>query len=183
MTGVLRGLPPPRPIPIKERASILFLEKGRLDVLDGAFVLVDEIGVRVHIPVGGVVCLMLEPGTRISHAAVALAARAGTLLIWVGEAGVRLYAAGQPGGARADRLLYQARLALDDEARLKVVRKMYAMRFSEEAPARRSIDQLRGIEGARVREMYKALAARHGVVWSGRDYDPHNWAASDTVNR
>jgi CRISPR-associated protein Cas1 len=90
----------------------LFLEKGRLDVLDGAFVLVDEVGVRIHIPVGGVVCLMLEPGTRVSHAAVALAARAGTLLIWVGEAGVRLYAAGQPGGARADRLLYQARLAL-----------------------------------------------------------------------
>jgi CRISPR-associated protein Cas1 len=71
----------------------------------------------------------------------------------VGEAGVRLYAAGQPGGARADRLLYQARLALDDEARLRVVRKMYAMRFNEEAPSRRSVDQLRGIEGARVREM------------------------------
>jgi CRISPR-associated protein Cas1 len=183
MTIAIRGLPPPRPIPIKDRSSILFLEKGRLDVLDGAFVLVDEAGVRVHVPVGGVVCLMLEPGTRISHAAVALAARAGTLLIWVGEAGVRLYAAGQPGGARADRLLYQARLALDDEARLKVVRKMYAMRFGEEAPARRSIDQLRGIEGARVREMYKALAERHGVVWHGREYDPGDWNAADTMNR
>ena len=129
MARSLPGLPPPRPIPIKDRASLLFLEKGRLDVLDGAFVLVDEAGVRVHIPIGGIVCLMLEPGTRVSHAAVALAARAGTLLIWVGEAGVRLYAAGQPGGARSDRLLYQARLALDDEARLKVVRKMYALRF------------------------------------------------------
>ena len=31
------GLPPPRPIPLKDRASILFLEKGQLDVLDGAF--------------------------------------------------------------------------------------------------------------------------------------------------
>lgn len=183
MSGALRGLPPPHPIPIKDRSSILFLEKGRLDILDGAFVLVDEAGVRVHIPIGGLVCLMLEPGTRVSHAAVALAARAGTLLIWVGEAGVRLYAAGQPGGARADRLLYQARLALDDEARLRVVRKMYALRFGEEPPARRSVDQLRGIEGARVREMYKALAARHGVVWQGRDYDPDDWDASDTVNR
>jgi CRISPR-associated protein Cas1 len=183
MTVAMPGLPPPRPIPIKERASILFLEKGRLDVLDGAFVLVDENGVRVHIPVGGAVCLMLEPGTRISHAAVALAARAGTLLIWVGEAGVRLYAAGQPGGARADRLLYQARLALDDDARLRVVRKMYAMRFGEEAPTRRSIDQLRGIEGARVREMYKALAARHGVEWRGREYDLTDWNTADTMNR
>ncbi|MDR4482190.1 MAG: hypothetical protein R3B95_02875 [Nitrospirales bacterium] len=46
-----------------------------------------------------------------------------------------LYSAGQPGGARADRLLYQAKLApLDDELRLKVVRKMYALRFGEEPP-------------------------------------------------
>ncbi|MBX6375971.1 MAG: type I-E CRISPR-associated endonuclease Cas1 [Acetobacteraceae bacterium] len=179
----LPGLPPPRPIPIRERASILFLEKGRLDVLDGAFVLVDEAGVRTHIPVGGIACLMLEPGTRISHAAVALAARAGTLLIWVGEAGVRLYAAGQPGGARSDRLLFQARLALDDEARLRVVRKMYALRFGEEAPARRSVEQLRGIEGARVRELYRLLAQRHGVAWDGRRYDPHDWSGSDMVNR
>src|SRR5437879_5762066 len=62
---------------------------------------------------------MLEPGIRISHAAVVLAARVGCLLVWVGEAGVRLYASGQPGGARADKLLYQARVALDEEARLK----------------------------------------------------------------
>jgi len=127
--GGMPGLPPPRPIPIRERTAIVFIEKGRLDVLDGAFVLVDENGIRVHIPIGGIACLMLEPGTRVSHSAVALAARAGTLLIWVGEAGVRLYAAGQPGGARSDRLLYQARLALDDDARLRVVRRMYAIRF------------------------------------------------------
>jgi CRISPR-associated protein Cas1 len=96
-------LPPLRPLPLRERRSMLCLEKGRLDVLDGAFVLVDKNGVRVHIPVGGVVCLLLEPGIRVSHAAVALASRTGTLLIWVGEAGVRLYATGQPGGARSDR--------------------------------------------------------------------------------
>ncbi|MGA9216883.1 MAG: hypothetical protein WBZ54_16960, partial [Methylocella sp.] len=64
----------------------------------------------------GQVQLMLEPGARICRAAVDLAARAGTLVVWVGEAGVRLYAAGQPGGARSDRLLCQARLALDDGA-------------------------------------------------------------------
>ena len=111
-------LPPLKPIAIKERLSILFIEKGQLDVLDGAFVVVDKSGVRTHIPVGGVACLMLEPGTRTSHAAVALAAQVGTLLVWVGEAGVRLYSSGQPGGARADRLLYQAKLALDDTLRL-----------------------------------------------------------------
>ena len=183
MPGAMPGLPPPRPIPLKDRSSFLSIERGQLDVIDGAFVVVDVRGVRTVIPVGGIACLMLEPGTRVSHAAVALAARAGTLLIWVGEAGVRLYAAGQPGGARSDRLLYQARLALDDDARLRVVRRMYAVRFGEEAPARRSADQLRGIEGARVREMYKLLAQRHGVRWDGRRYDPQNWSGADLVNR
>ena len=138
-------LPPLKPIPIKERLSIVFVEKGEIDVVDGAFVVVDQQGFRVrpvltHIPVGGVACIMLEPGTRVSHMAAALAARVGTLLVWVGEAGVRLYSSGQPGGARADRLLYQARLALDETLRLKVVRKMYAMRFGEEPPAKRSVE-------------------------------------------
>ena len=176
-------LPPLKPIPIKERLSVLYIEKGHLDVLDGAFVVVDKTGVRTHIPVGGVVCLMLEPGTRVSHAACALAARVGTLLVWIGEAGVRLYSAGQPGGARADRLLYQAKLALDADLRLKVVRKMYAMRFGEEPPARRSVDQLRGIEGARVREMYKRIAQKFGVTWKARNYDTQDWDAGDLPNR
>ncbi len=176
-------LPPLKPIPIKERLSILFIEKGHLDVLDGAFVVVDKTGVRTHVPVGGVACLMLEPGTRVSHAAAALAARVGTLLVWVGEAGVRLYSSGQPGGARADRLLYQAKLALDDTLRLKVVRKMYAIRFGEEPPARRSVEQLRGIEGARVRETYKLIAKKYGVEWKARNYDVTEWDKGDLPNR
>jgi CRISPR/Cas system-associated endonuclease Cas1 len=74
--SALPGLRPPRPIPLKDRASIVFVEKGRLDVLDGACVVVDDTGIRTHIPIGGLACLMLEPGARISHAAVVLAARA-----------------------------------------------------------------------------------------------------------
>jgi len=174
---------PLRPIPIKQRSGIIFLRYGELDVIDGAFVLVDANGVRVQIPIGGLACVMLEPGTRVSHAAVSLAAQVGCLLVWVGEAGVRVYASGQPGGARADRLLYQARIALDEDSRLSVVREMYRRRFDEDAPSRRSIEQLRGIEGARVREMYKLLAQRHGVNWNTRNYDRNEWDNADVANR
>lgn len=176
-------LPPLKPIAMKERVSMIFIEYGQIDVLDGAFVVIDKNGIRTHIPVGSVACIMLEPGTRVSHAAAALAARVGTLLVWVGEAGVRLYSSGQPGGARADRLLYQARLALDDQARLKVVRKMYELRFGEKPPERRSVEQLRGIEGVRVRKMYELLARRHGLKWTRRNYDPKNWDRSDPMNQ
>lgn len=175
---------PLKPIPLKERASMIFVGRGQVDVRDGAFVVVDEVnGERTHIPVGGLVCILLEPGARVSHAAVKLAATVGTLLIWVGEAGVRLYSAGQPGGARSDKLLYQARLALDDQLRLKVVRRMYALRFQEEPPQRRSVEQLRGIEGTRVRRMYQVMARKYGVEWKGRRYDPDEWDRSDSVNK
>ncbi|AIU87071.1 CRISPR-associated protein Cas1 [Pectobacterium odoriferum] len=174
---------PLNPIPLKDRVSLIFLQYGQIDVIDGAFVLVDKTGVRTHIPVGSVACIMLEPGTRVSHAAVRLAATVGTLLVWVGEAGVRLYASGQPGGARSDKLLYQAKLALDEELRLKVVRKMFELRFGEPAPSRRSVDQLRGIEGARVRQTYTLLAQQYGVKWNGRRYDPKDWERGDKVNQ
>jgi CRISPR-associated protein Cas1 len=182
MTHPIPGAPPPSPIPLKERASIVFVEKGQLDVIDGAFALVDANGVRTVIPVGGLAAIMLEPGTRTSHAAVALAASAGTLLIWAGEASVRLYATGQPGGARSDKLLWQCRLALDPDARLKIVRKMFQTRFGDSAPERRSVDQLRGIEGVRVREIYRGLAHQFGVEWRRRDYDPSKFDASDIPN-
>lgn len=179
----LPGLAPPKPIPLKDRASLVFVERAQLDVLDGAFVAVNADGTRTQIPVGGLAGIMLEPGARISHAAVSLAARVGTLITWVGEAGVRLYSTGQPGGARSDRLLWQAKIALDDAARLRVVRKMYAVRFGEDAPSRRSINQLRGIEGVRVRESYALLAAQYGVEWKRRRYDPADWETADIPNR
>jgi CRISPR-associated protein Cas1 len=176
-------LPDLTPIPIKERRSILFVERCHVDVRDGAFVMIDKDSVRTHVPVGGTACLLLEPGVRLSHRAAALAAKVGTLLVWVGEGGVRLYSAGQPGGARSDRLLYQAKLALDESARLKVVRKMFELRFGEEPPSRRSVEQLRGIEGARVKKTYQLLADKYGVVWKRRRYDQQEWDKADLPNR
>jgi CRISPR-associated protein Cas1 len=80
-------------------------------------------------------------------------------------------------------LLYQAKLALDDTARLKVVRKMYEMRFKEKPPDRRSVEQLRGIEGARVRKMYELLARQYKVSWKNRNYDHAEWGSGDVPNR
>jgi CRISPR-associated protein Cas1 len=48
------GLPPPRPIPLKDRAALVFVERAQLDVEDGCFVAIDAEGVRTVIPVGGI---------------------------------------------------------------------------------------------------------------------------------
>lgn len=169
-------------IPLNDRQSYVFLEKGKIDVRDGAFVVIDKDGVRTQIPVGGLACILLQPGTRISHAAVQLASENGCLIIWVGDGCVRFYSAGKKYG-RPDNTLYQSKLALDGKARLNVVREMFRRRFDEKPPKKRSVKQLRGIEGARVKKLYEQFANRYGIEWEGRDYNPDNWSEGDTANR
>jgi CRISPR-associated protein Cas1 len=79
--------------------------------------------------------------------------------------------------------LYQAQLALNEDTRLKVVKQMYRVRFGDEPPAKRSVRQLQGIEGARVRQMYKLFAKRFGVPWKFRKYNPDEWDEGDLPNR
>lgn len=170
-------------LPYKEREPFLHLRRGRLDVKDNALVLEDKNGTRMQVPAGAIASLMLEPGITITHAAVKLCAEEDCLLVWCGEGGVRFYATGAPGGARSDKLLFQLSLAQNEKKRLLVVREMYRRRFREESPDRRSVEQLRGIEGTRVREQYAKLAEEHGVRWTGRSYDPAKWTAGDEINR
>jgi CRISPR-associated protein Cas1 len=146
-------------------------------------VLTDSKGVRLQVPIGGLVVLLLEPGTTVTHAAVAACAESGCLLVWCGEGGVRLYAAGVAGGARSDKLMRQFAIANDPKRRLDVVREMFRRRFGEQAPEKRNVDSLRGIEGGRVKQKYIELAQEYKVPWKGREYDPNRWSTADPINR
>ena len=170
-------------MPIKNRIALFAVEYGIVERDGSALVIMDKTGVRAQLPVGATAVLMLEPGTSITHEAVKLCAESRTLIIWTGEAGVRLYSAGQEGAANSYRLLRQARRALNEKSRLAVAREMYRIRFREEAPKKRSIQQLRGMEGARVRARYKELSDQYGILWKGRNYDRSDWSGQDAINR
>jgi CRISPR-associated protein Cas1 len=58
----------------------------------------------------------------------------------------------------------------------------YAWRLGEVLP-HRDIAILRGIEGARVKELYRITADQMGVKWTGRRYDRQNPAAADMPNQ
>lgn len=60
---------------------------------------------------------------------------------------------------------------------------MYEMRFQESLDTNLSITQLMGIEGFRVKEIYRSLARKYNVAWHGRRYDPKDWNKGDLVNR
>lgn len=167
---------------VRDSWSYLYVEHARIDQEGKGICLHDAQG-RVHVPCASLSLLMLGPGTSVTHAAVATMAEAGCLVAWCGEQGIRFYAQGMGETRSADNLLRQATIWADQGKRLMVVRKMYEMRFPEKLELDLTLRQIRGKEGARVREAYAKASQRYGVKWSGRNYDRNDWDHSDPINR
>lgn len=168
---------------IRDRVSTLYVERCHIDRDENAIVLVNRER-TVRVPSAMVATLLIGPGTRITHGAIGLLADSGTVVCWVGEHGVRMYAGGM-GVSRGTRLLQrQAWLVSRVQERLGVARAMYAMRFPGEDVSRATMQQLRGKEGARVKKIYRENSERTGVPWSRREYIPGKaFDAGDDVNR
>ena len=167
---------------IRDSWSYLYVEHRKIDQEDKAIALHDVHG-KVSVPCASLAALLLGPGTSITHAAIKSLADNGCLVLWTGEQGVRFYAQGM-GETRSSRnLLHQARLCSDPQWRLRVVRRLYEMRFPEPLDPALSLQQIRGREGIRVREAYAQASRQTGVLWTGRSYKRDNWMAADPVNR
>lgn len=167
---------------VKDRMTFLYLEHCTLERQDGAITVTDENGV-VHIPAAAISVLLLGPGTRVTHRAMELMGDTGVGAVWVGEHGVRYYAHGRPLTTRANLLIRQAELVSNTRKHLEVVRKMYQLRFPDENVAHLTMQQLRGREGSRVRNVYRAYAKETGVAWNGRVYNPDDFSSGDAVNQ
>jgi CRISPR-associated protein Cas1 len=168
---------------LADSVSYLYLEHGRLEQEAHSVVFIDAQGGCIPIPAAALTVLMLGPGTSVTHAAVKTLAQNGCLLLWTGEEGMRVYAQGGGETRKAYHLLHQARLASDPQQRLAVVRRMYAARFGRPLDPDWTLEQLRGLEGQRVRQVYAQASQTYGVPWHGRRYDRRHWGRGDPVNR
>ena len=165
-----------------DRVSFVYVEHATISRADSAVTFVKEEGV-VHCPAASLSALLLGPGTRITHQAMALLGECGTTVVWVGEQGVRYYASGKS-VARSSRLLIaQAKLVSNTRSRLAVARMMYQWRFPGEDTSELTMQQLRGREGARVRSVYRQWSERTGVPWERREYDPNNFGDGSPINQ
>jgi CRISP-associated protein Cas1 len=166
----------------RDGLGYLYLERGKIEQTHRAIEFFDKQG-RTMVPVAALAVLMLGPGTSISHEAVKTLTDNGCLITWVGEKGVRFYAQGSGETRKGYQLMRQAALVSDPVKRMAVVRRMYQYRFDEDLDPGLSIEQVRGLEGARVRRAYAEASKRYGVPWNGRFYVREQWGASDTINR
>lgn len=166
----------------EDSLGYLYIEHARIEQHDKAIAVHDAAGLT-PVPAASLALLMLGPGTAITHAAVKALADNNCTIAWVGEEGLRFYAAGVGGTRGSANLLRQARLVSHPRLRLTVVMRMYRKRFPGGLDASRTLQQIRGMEGIRVREAYAAASKVTGVPWTGRNYKRGDWAAADPVNR
>jgi CRISPR-associated protein Cas1 len=167
---------------VRDRLSGLYIEHARIDRHEKSIAIHDANGVT-PIPVATLCVLMLGPGVNVTQAAITTIADNNCLVVWCGEENVRFYAFGNGGTRSAALLIHQARLASFPDMRLEVVKRLYRMRFNTSLDENLTVEQLRGMEGVRVREAYARASVLTGVMWTGRNYDRSNWSEADTVNR
>jgi len=173
-------------IPHADRHGLIWLERGELCVIDGCLNFMsgkDSLTPHIlQVPHQAVSMILLGPGSSVTHDALRLLARHGTLMAAVGVDGVRTYTAPPLMPDRSDVARRQAELWGSQRRRISVARHMYAMRLGEVLP-HRDLDTLRGIEGARVKTIYRLMADKYGIEWNGRHYDRSNPDAADIPNQ
>ncbi|MGB3618206.1 MAG: type I-E CRISPR-associated endonuclease Cas1e [Catalinimonas sp.] len=167
---------------IRDSISFLYFEYGRLEQSKLGVEYVNQQG-RIPLPAAGLSALLLGPGTTITHGAVRTLTDVGCSIVWCGQGGVRCYAQGTGETHKAYRLMRQAELSATPDLRLRVIERLYRMRFADVLPPGLTLEQIRGKEGVRVREAYAEAARRFGVVWRGRNYDRTSWSDADPLNR
>jgi len=173
-------------VPQKDRHGVLWLSRGNLTVSNGTLHFIT--GGFDDLPSGDydiayqtVNCIVLGPGSTVSHDALRLMHRHGTGIVVSGEGGVRYYAS-MPGGPDTSKLARrQASLWAVEDRRIQLARQMYAWRMGEVFP-HKSLNALRGLEGSRSRVRYKHIAQRHGVEWAGRNYDRSRPEGNNAIN-
>lgn len=173
-------------VPHADRHGLIWLERGELCVIDGClhFMAGKEslTPYVLQVPHQAISMILLGPGSSVTHDALRLLARHGTLMAAVGQDGVRTYTAPPLLPDRSDVARRQGELWGNPRRRVSVARHMYALRLGEILP-HRDLDTLRGIEGARVKAIYRLMADKYGIPWDGRHYDRNNPEATDIPNQ
>lgn len=169
--------------PARDRWTPIYLEHGRLEVDDSSVKWIGADMTVLRLPVATLSAILLGPGTTVTHAAVKACADSNTPVCWIGEDGMRFYSFGVTPNHDNERARRHAACWADRKRREAIARRMFSRRFGEDLVEQRTVRELRGMEGLRVRTLYAELGLKYGVTWKGRNYDKSNWDLADNINR
>ncbi len=168
---------------VKDRYPFLYLERGRLEIDDSSVKWINSDGDVIRIPCATINAILLGPGTSVTHEAVKVMAASNCMVAWVGEDSLLFYALGQTPTANSRNLREQMELASYPKSRLEVAKRLFSLRFPNIDIHKRTLNELKGMEGIRVRNLYQQKSEEYNVPWSGRRYKPGDFEKSDVTNK
>ena len=168
---------------VKDKYPFLYLERGRLEIDDSSVQWIDCDCNIVRLPIATINTVLLGPGTTITHEAVKVMAAANCSVCWVGEDSLLFYAVGQSPTADSRNMRTQMLLASDKKKSVEVARRMFAHRFPLAKLAGKSLKEMMGMEGYRVRQLYEQKALEYNVGWKGRCFQPGKFEIGDITNQ
>ncbi len=168
---------------VSDSYPFLYLERGRLEIDDSSVKWIDSDGNLVRLPVATINTILLGPGTSATHEAIKVMTASNCTVCWVGEDSLLFYAVGQAPTSDTRNFRHQAQMASHPQKRLEVSRRLFSYRFSEADVTKKTQQQLMGMEGKRVKELYQEKAEEYGVGWKGRSYVPGKFELGDVTNQ
>lgn len=172
---------------VADKRGWLFLDRCRIQ-RDNYGVLAtitrsDGTDVRVYLPVASLQAILIGPGTSITGPAIGAIIDSGCSISIVGSGATTYHSTITPRSTPTDLLLTQAVTVTDQTMRIAAARRLYQLRFDNPLPDDVTIEQLRGLEGVRMKTLYKSLAQLHHIPRFRRTYDPHNYENTDPINQ
>ena len=168
---------------VKNRYPFVYLERGRLEIDDSSVKWIDYENNIVRLPIATLNCLLLGPGTSVTHEAIKVMAAANCMVCWTGEDTMLFYAVGQTPTADTRNFRRQMALAANENKAVEVARRMFARRFPAAELAGKTLKEMIGMEGYRVRDLYAQKAEQYQVGWKGREFVPGKFEVSDLTNQ
>jgi len=168
---------------VKDKYPFIYLERGRLEIDDSSVKWIDCDANVVRLPIATLNCLLLGPGTSITHEAVKVISQSNCGVCWVGEDSLIFYAGGLTPTSDTRNMRNQLKLSADPKKSVEVARRMFSKRFPDTNLSGKSLKEMMGMEGSRVRTLYEQKSQEYGVGWKGRSYIPGKFEIGDITNQ
>lgn len=166
----------------ENRVSFLYVEFARLEETEFSVQIIQKHKL-VEIPISAINCILLGPGTTITHGAIKMLSDCGCAIQWCGQDSFYYYCSALPGTNSGKNILLQSKYHENNTLHMAVVYKMYSIRYAGENLTNKSLEELRGIEGKKVKELYNELASQYDIIWKGRSYNTSDLSTQDITNQ
>lgn len=168
---------------VKDKYPFVYLEHGRLEIDDSSVKWIEATGHVISIPCATVNTILLGPGTSVTHAAIKSMSESNCTVCWIGSDSLLYYATGETPTANTYNLKKQISLYSNSKKKLETARTLFSFRFPDLELKEKSLSEMMGMKGYRVKELYKKVAEKYEIPWDGRNYIPGKINLSDTTNK